>query len=305
MADGVWFMAICYLLIAICSSRLFSLQRTAMNGGQTWLLPEVAFPEQPGAYETECYARGFKCIAGLDEAGRGTWAGPVVAAAVVFPRELLASHSKFCDSKLDPPGSMLEIKDSKLLTPKKRELLALWIKDKAAAWGVGIVDSDKIDRINILKASLLAMTQALQQVRPSPDFLLIDGSQKIPAEFLRQAERDRQQERGLMAPTTRFWPHPLPLQQAIKHGDRLCLSISAASILAKVERDRIMRQYDRFYPQYGFARHKGYGSPSHLAALERYGPSPIHRASFKPVRNLLDRAAGDRSAVLTPKQEKL
>lgn len=268
---------------------------TAMNTGQGWLLPEMAFPGKPGAYENECYTRGFRHIAGLDEAGRGTWAGPVVAAAVIFPKELLEPDSELqVDSKLETPNSNLEIKDSKLLTAKKRESLSSWIKDKAAAWGVGIVGSQEIDRINILNASLLAMSQALGQLDPVPDCILIDGSHKIPAELVGKIQKvkDVQKDSNDLKRL-----EPMLRQRTIEKGDRLCLSISAASILAKVERDRIMQEYDQLYPEYGFALHKGYGSPSHLAALERCGPSPIHRMSFKPVRDWLDRAAGDQPSI--------
>lgn len=210
-----------------------------------------------GALEEEGYGRGFKYVAGLDEVGRGPWAGPVVAAAVVLPRGV--SH----------PG----IKDSKLLTARKREALAPWIKENAVAWGLGIVSVEEIDKINILQASLLAMSLALREIRPLPDYLLIDGNHKIPVEFLSD-------------------PHALPFQRAIKKGDRLSVSIAAASIVAKVARDRIMVEYDRLYPEYGFGQHKGYGCAMHLAALSRYGPSPIHRRSFRPVRECLKLALG-------------
>jgi ribonuclease HII len=221
-----------------------------------------------GGLEEEGYASGFARIAGLDEVGRGPLAGPVVAAAVVFPRGV--SHS--------------EIKDSKLLTPHKRERLAPWIKEHAAAWAVGVVGPGEIDRINILNASLLAMAYAIKQLEPMPDYLLIDGSHQIPLEFL-NAEGGRLKAEGERSDSS-FIPHPssLPLQRAIIRGDQLCLSIAAASILAKVARDRMMADYDEIYPQYGFAQHKGYGSPSHLAALRSHGPCPIHRRSFRPVQ---------------------
>ncbi len=264
-----------------------------MDSGQAWLLPDMEFPARPGAYENGCYARGFKCVAGLDEAGRGTWAGPVVAAAVILPRELLNAISDFSNSKIESPTSMPDIKDSKLLTARKRDVLASWIRDRAVSWGVGVVDSQEIDRINILNASLLAMTQALNHLYPKPDCILIDGPHKIPPEILGKVQNLRDVQIDL-SQLGRF-----PRQRAIAKGDRLCLSISAASILAKVERDRIMKDYDRLYPQYGFARHKGYGSASHLTALERHGPTPIHRMSFKPVRDQVDRASGARTTVMS------
>ncbi len=222
--------------------------------------------------EEEAYSRGFRCIAGLDEVGRGTWAGPVVAAAVVLP------------PGISNPG----IKDSKLLTPRKRETLAPWIKEKAVTWGLGVVGSEEIDRMNILNASLLAMAHAFLQLKPVPDYLLIDGPHKIPLDFLK-TEGGKQQKTSVNLDPHVFslTAHALPFQRAIKKGDGLCLSIAAASIVAKAARDQMMVEYDRTYPEYGFGRHKGYGSPLHLATLSRYGPSPIHRRSFKPVRQYL------------------
>jgi ribonuclease HII len=205
------------------------------------------------SFEEEGYSLGFNCIAGLDEVGRGPLAGPVVAAAVIFSRGI--SHP--------------DIRDSKLLTHKKRKALAAWIKENAITCGVGVVGSEEIDRINILRATFAAMTHALKQLRPVPDYLLIDGSHKIPLSSFAG-------KRGRL--------HFVPEQKAIKKGDRLCYSIAAASIVAKVTRDQKMVEYDSLYPEYGFAQHKGYGCPFHIAALARYGPSPLHRRSFKPVR---------------------
>ena len=211
-------------------------------------------PVSFGAIEEDGYARGFSCIAGLDEVGRGPLAGPVVAAAVVLPRGF--RHA--------------DIKDSKLLTARQRERIAPVIKQKAECWGIGVVDVEEIDRINILKASLLAMVKAFQALRSAPDFLLIDGNQPIPTELFEAGS-----------------PHTgsTPQQKTIVKGDRLCLSIAAASILAKVARDEMMVELDTHYPQYGFAGHKGYGSAAHLEALRRFGPSPVHRRSFRPVRD--------------------
>lgn len=200
-------------------------------------------------FEAEHHASGFVRVAGLDEAGRGPLAGPVVAAAVILPRGF------------DHDG----IQDSKLLSARQREALALLIRQKAEGWGVGVVGVEEIDRLNILRASLLAMVKALSFLSHKPDCLLIDGSQPIPAELFEPTDAAR-------------------YQKTIVKGDRLCLSIAAASILAKVARDEIMIEYDKRYPEYGFACHKGYGSAAHLKALRRYGPSPIHRLSYKPVR---------------------
>ncbi|MFQ5852439.1 MAG: ribonuclease HII [Candidatus Binatia bacterium] len=242
-----------------------------MKGRQLWLPAEVAPPLQPGELEEEGFSRGFKSIAGLDEVGRGPLAGPVVAAAVVFPRGL--SHP--------------DIRDSKLLTPKKRETMVLWIKTHAEAWAVGIVGPEEIDRTNILRATFLAMSHALKQLRPVPDYLLIDGPHKIPLEFFNDDQKVPEVQNDLK--TFRGF-EPFPFQRAVKKGDRLCLSIAAASIVAKVTRDKMMMDLDRLYPEYGFAEHKGYSCRLHLAALNRHGPSPIHRRSFKPVREYLTNA---------------
>jgi ribonuclease HII len=205
--------------------------------------------------EDQSYARGFHRIAGIDEAGRGPLAGPVVAAAVVLPAE-------FKDGGIN---------DSKLLTAKQRERLAPVIKANAITWGLGIVDAEEIDRSNILKATLMAMAKACQSLTPAPDYLLIDGNQTIPAAFFVSEELYNQ--------------HP-PRQTAIIKGDRICLSIAAASIIAKVARDEIMIELHGLYPQYGFAGHKGYGCAAHLEALRLHGPSPAHRRTFAPVREL-------------------
>jgi ribonuclease HII len=229
-----------------------------------------SFILHPSSLEEEGYARGFRCVAGLDEAGRGPWAGPVVAAAVVLPRGLS-----------DP-----EIKDSKLLTAGKREELAARIKERAVAWGVGIVGPEEIDRINILKASLLAMAQAFKRISPLPDYLLIDGPHEIPhsllVDSLTRYSNDDYTDND-------YTNNVFPVQRAIIKGDQLSISIAAASIVAKVARDEMMVEYDKLYPEYGFGRHKGYGSPAHMAALSRCGPSPIHRRSFRPVRESLNR----------------
>ena len=200
--------------------------------------------------------QGFHAVAGIDEVGRGPLAGPVVAAAVILPRGF--THP--------------EIKDSKMLSSKQREKLALIIQQAAQSWALGVIDVDGIDRLNILCASLTAMALALQCLTPKPDYVLIDGNQKIPLEFFAEFGSNSAQ--------------PLS-QKTIVKGDQLCLSIAAASIVAKVARDQMMVDFDKQYPEYGFAGHKGYASAAHLAALQRYGPTPIHRRSFKPVRDLI------------------
>lgn len=192
---------------------------------------------------------GYRHIAGLDEAGRGSWAGPVVAGAVILP--------------LDQPdlSQRLEgVRDSKQLTPRQRERLYPIIKSAALAVGVGIVPPDMIDELGIVPATRQAMGLALVQLDLPPDFLLIDFI-NLP---------------GLSIP-----------QKSITRGDALSLSIAAASIVAKVARDRWMIQLDARYPGYGFARHKGYGTRQHRESLFRLGPSPIHRLSFAPMRLML------------------
>ncbi len=183
---------------------------------------------------------GMGPVAGVDEAGRGPWAGPVVAAAVVL------------DARRIPDG----IADSKALDPEAREALFHRITECALV-GVGIADVDRIDRDNILNATLWAMTQAVASLAESPRLVLIDGNR---APRLECAAR------------------------TVVKGDALCLSIAAASIIAKVTRDRLMRELGQSWPNYGFERHKGYGTPEHKAALDRHGPSPHHRRSFRPVQ---------------------
>jgi ribonuclease HII len=225
-----------------------------MNGKQLTLSAEFDRPVPQGFIERKWYLSGFKCVAGLDEAGRGPLAGPVVAAAVVLPRGF--THP--------------DIKDSKLLTVEQREKLLPIIKEAALCWGVGVVEVDEIDRINILKASLLAMVKAFRALCTIPDCLLIDGNQMIPADVFELAAISQQ----------------LPKQRTIIKGDQRCVSIAAASILAKVARDTLMEEIDKSYPEYGFASHKGYSCIAHIEALRRFGPSPVHRRSFKPVRDL-------------------
>ena len=208
------------------------------------------------SFEADARARGFKAAAGVDEVGRGPLAGPVVAAAVILPRGF--THP--------------DIKDSKMLSAQQREKLVPIIQESAQCWAVGIIDVEGIDRLNILRASLTAMAHALHGLSSQPDYAFIDGNQKIPL--------------GIFAALGCKALRPMR-QKTIVRGDQLCLSIAAASIIAKVARDRIMIDFDKQYPEYGFAAHKGYGSAAHLAALQRYGPTPIHRRSFKPVWDLL------------------
>jgi ribonuclease HII len=257
-----------------------------MKKPQTWLAEDFAPPARPDTkLEQKGYARGFKHVAGLDEVGRGPWAGPVVAAAVIMPLEV--THP--------------EIRDSKLLPAVKRERLTEWIKQEAISWAVGVVGSDEIDRMNILRASLFAMSIAYGQLYPRPDLLLIDGSQTIPLPFLLEQQRDDPQDSNGDSPPTIFFEMPsLPRQSAIIKGDAVCHSIAAASIVAKVARDRIMLEMDALYPDFGFAEHKGYGSEAHAEALKRFGPSPIHRRSFSPVWHSL-RVSAETSAPLFEK----
>lgn len=183
-------------------------------------------------------------VAGIDEAGRGPLAGPVIAAAVI----------------LDPARPIAGLADSKTLRPKAREVLDQEIRNKALAWALGRAEVKEIDRLNILRAALLAMRRAVLALPVQPSYAWVDG-------------RDR--------PAL-----PCPVE-AIVRGDSTIASISAASILAKVARDREMEELDRLYPGYGFAQHKGYPTRSHLAVIIKHGVSPVHRRSFAPVRRCL------------------
>jgi len=193
-------------------------------------------------------AQGYRRVAGIDEVGRGPLAGPVVAAAVILP----------CD--LDAPWLNL-VKDSKQLSQSRRELLFHHIHEIAAGIGIGLVQSEVIDGLGIVKATRLAMKLAIDQLWPPPESLLIDY---------------------MSLPEVK-----LP-QKGITKGDSLCFSIACASIIAKVTRDHLMIDLDRTYPGYRLARHKGYGTREHFACLRRLGPSPIHRRSFKPVKQMLE-----------------
>jgi ribonuclease HII len=190
-------------------------------------------------YEKKAWAGGARLVAGVDEVGRGSLFGCVVAAAVI----------------LDPAYRLRGLRDSKLLLPQRREILAERIREHAIAWAVAAVDAARIDQINIYQASRAAMHDAVRRLAPAADHLLIDAV-KLDCE--------------------------LP-QHSIIHGDALSASIAAASILAKVERDRIMCEWDAVFPAYGLACHKGYSTPKHVAALRELGPTPLHRQSFAPV----------------------
>ena len=206
-------------------------------------------------YERAFWRDGFVCVAGLDEAGRGALAGPVVAAAIILP--VTDDADWMHDALL---RTIARANDSKQLTERAREAMFEPVCSVARAYAIGSASHLEIDAMNILRASHLAMYRALAQLSPAPDALLLDA---------------------LVLSDTN-----LP-QQGIIHGDALALSIAAASILAKVTRDRLMRQLDAQYPQYGFAKHKGYGTRAHLAALEKFGPSPIHRLTYAPVQDKL------------------
>jgi len=191
-------------------------------------------------YERDARQHGWQRIAGLDEAGRGSLFGPVVAAAVI----------------LNPRRRIVGLDDSKKLTPERRGELAPRIREHALAWAVAEVEASRIDAWNIYQASRQAMMAAVAQLYPLPDYLLLDAIEiDVPIE-----------------------------QKALIHGDARSVSIAAASILAKVERDHRMLEYDQLYPQYGLAQNKGYGTPEHLEALQRHGPTPLHRFSYAPVR---------------------
>ncbi|MFA4904924.1 MAG: ribonuclease HII [Candidatus Margulisiibacteriota bacterium] len=191
-------------------------------------------------YENFYRKEGYRLIAGADEVGRGSLAGPVVAAAVI----------------LDPKKKIKGLNDSKKLSAKQREKLFKVIEQKAVGIGVGVVDEKTIDRINITQASLLAIRLAMESLSPSPNLLLIDGRDRLPL--------------------------PFP-QKPIVSGDSISASIAAASIIAKVLRDRVMEKLDVNYPEYGFAMHKGYGTARHLRELKQKGPCLLHRRSYRPV----------------------
>ena len=195
-------------------------------------------------YELPLWQQGFLAVAGIDEAGRGCWAGPVTAGAVILPAD---------------PGILERlsgVRDSKLMTPAERDAVYSLIPGEARAWAVGEADSAEIDRLGILNATRLAMKRAIAALSLRPDHLLID--------YVRL--------------------HDVTIPQiGIAHGDMVSLSIAAASVMAKVTRDREMEVLAERYPEYGFEKHKGYGTKQHQEALARFGPCPIHRMTFKPL----------------------
>jgi ribonuclease HII len=194
-----------------------------------------------GRFEREARAAGYKCIAGVDEAGRGSLFGPVFAAAVV----------------LSPDRPIRGLNDSKLLTADRRDILAERIRERAVTWGVAAADVFEIDRVNILQAAILAMQRAIEQLNPPCDYLLLDA--------------------------VRLQDLPTP-QLPLIHGDARCQSIAAASILAKTQRDECMRKWHEVFPDFHLDENKGYSTEEHIAALQKLGPTMLHRFSFEPVR---------------------
>jgi ribonuclease HII len=193
------------------------------------------------SFEKMAQMQGFVRVAGIDEAGRGPLAGPVMAAAVILPEGVYIQG----------------VDDSKKLSPQKREKLFDVIMSRALSVGIGVVGPEVIDRVNILQATRLAMLEAVEQLSPQPDYILVDGITTISTTIT---------------------------QKTVKKGDSLSLSIAAASIIAKVTRDRVMVEMDLVFPGYGLAGHKGYGSAQHLEAIRLLGPSPIHRMTFGGVK---------------------
>ncbi len=192
--------------------------------------------------------QGYRFVAGLDEAGRGAWAGPVVAAAVILPLD-----------QADLPARLAHLRDSKEMSPALRDRLFDVIMAAAAAVGVGQASAEQVDSLNVVGATRLAMQQAIAQLAIAPEALLLDHI-KLPAVLLPQ--------------------------QSFPKAENISLSVAAASVVAKVTRDRLMVELHATYPQYGFDRHKGYGTRQHRAALAQFGPAPCHRLSFQPLQAL-------------------
>lgn len=192
--------------------------------------------------------QGYRFVAGLDEAGRGAWAGPVVAAAVILPLD-----------QPDLPARLAHLRDSKQMTPAQRERLFGIIQATAQAVGVGLASAQEVDALNVVGATRLAMQQAIAQLAIPPEALLLDHI-KLPAVTLPQ--------------------------DAFPKAENISLSVAAASVVAKVTRDRLMVDLHAHYPRYGFDQHKGYGTAQHRAALAQYGPAPCHRLSFQPLQEL-------------------
>jgi ribonuclease HII len=233
------FLEISYFQLNILQFAIFNLH---------WSLISMLFPFLPKQpmdfFERMYYGRGYKRIAGVDEVGRGPLAGPVVAAAVILPRE----------------GIGEELFDSKKISPRKREDLSDLILSKALGVGIGTIGQNEIDLLNILQATLKAMALAIENLPIPPDFILIDGPQGLSI--------------------------PLP-QKPIRKGDQLSHSIAAASIVAKVTRDQMMREWHQRYPQYNFAKHKGYGTEEHRRAIKKFGICELHRKTFRGVKEYL------------------
>jgi len=205
--------------------------------------------DQMWAFDERVRCEGYDVVAGVDEVGRGCLAGPVVAAAVILPRD-------FRDER---------IRDSKQLTARMRDTLFDIITSGAVSYGIGVVPPETVDSINILRAALLAMVQAIDKLNRLPDIVLVDGNQRIPKSIQ---------------------------QMTVEKGDSKSISIACGSIIAKVHRDRLMCELGVHYPGYGFASNKGYGSKAHVAFLEEHGPCPVHRRSFAPVRRAIESNAG-------------
>lgn len=205
------------------------------------------FPSEklsPLHFEQMLRRQGYVRVAGIDEAGRGPLAGPVVASAVILPETF------------DLPG----LNDSKKISPRLRDTLFPQILQQALDYGIGLAHANEVDDLNVLQATLLAMRRAIARLKTPADYLLVDG----------------------------ITPVPLPVEQkTLKQGDSRSLSIAAASVLAKVVRDRLMVTYDSRFPGYGFAAHKGYGSAAHCEAIARLGPCPLHRGTFRGVKEYL------------------
>lgn len=212
---------------------------TGSDGAQANAFPTLS-------QERQLWGDGFERLAGLDEAGRGALAGPVVAAAAILPFNCALE------------GVWAAVQDSKQITPPRREQLAEQIQAQSVAWKLGVASAAEIDATGIAPATRLAMRRAVLALDPSPDHLLIDWVRL----------------RALNIP-----------QQSFTRGDQRVVSIAAASILAKVHRDRLLCQLHKAYPEYGFAGHKGYGVKAHLAAIARFGPCPAHRRTFSPMRH--------------------
>jgi ribonuclease HII len=216
------------------------------KGFMTTRFDRSLLPAEPSIdFEYELWQAGARHVAGIDEAGRGPLAGPVAAAAVILPNNPSLKTT------------LRGVRDSKQMTPGQREYWADRLKDVAVAYGIGFASAEEIDAAGILPATYLAVRRALAELAVQPDHLLLDYL-TLP---------------GCALPQT-----------SLVKGDARCLSIAAASVLAKTARDRLLCEMDRLYPGYGFARHKGYGTPEHLSALRRLGPCPIHRLTFRPIK---------------------